>query len=126
MARSVCIWKSSAPRRSGRPLGGNMNAFTGPLLGFLLTGNYLLFWPVYRAFHAKRTQRRRALFRLFLLELSIYVLVTASVVIATYSIPDFHHGGFLLAEIVHIALVVIFWVATYGVWADNSPYEVES
>jgi hypothetical protein len=123
---SQCLLVAIGPVRLHSALGGNMNAFTGPLLGFLLTGNYLLFWPVYRAFHAKRTQRRRALFRLFLLELSIYVLVTASVVIATYSIPDFHHGGFLLAEMVYIALVVIFWVATYGVWADNSPYEVES
>jgi hypothetical protein len=102
-----------------------MNAFTGSLLGFLMTGNYLLFWPLYRAFHAKRTQRRQALFRLFLLELCIYVPVTGSLLIAAYRIPDFHHGGFLLAEIVYLALV-IFWIATYGVWADNSPYEVDS
>ena len=103
-----------------------MSAFTGPLLAFLVTGNYLLFWPTYRAFHAKRTQRRQALFRLFLLELCICVLVTGSLVIAVHRIPDFHHGGFLLAEIVYLALLVIFWITTYGVWADNSPNEVES
>ena len=103
-----------------------MNAFVGPLLGFLMTGNYLIFWPVYRALHAKRTQRRQALFRLFLLELCLYGIVTGSVIIAVYKIPAFHHGGFLLAEIVYGALLVIFWIATYGVWADNSPYEVDS
>ncbi len=103
-----------------------MNAFTGPLLGFLMTGNHLLFWPVYRAFHAKKTQRRQALFRLFLLELCLYAAVTGSLVIAVYRIPDFHHGGFLLAEIVYAALLIIFWIATYGVWADNSPYEADS
>jgi len=95
------------------------------LLALLATGNYLLFWPVYRAFHKKRTQRRQALFRLFLLELCIYVLVTGLLVFAIYRIPDFHHGGFLLAEIVYLALVVIFWVVTFGVWADNSLDEVE-
>jgi hypothetical protein len=103
-----------------------MNAFAGPLFGFLMTGNYFLFWPVYRAFHAKKTQRRQALFRLFLLELCIYVLVTGTLLIAAYRIPDFHHGGFLLAEIVYLALLVIFWIANYGVWADNNPYEVDS
>ena len=103
-----------------------MSAFIGPLLAFLATGNYLLFWPVYRAFHGKKTQRRQALFRLFLVELCIYVLVTGSLVVAIYRIPDFHHGGFLLAEIVYLALVVICWIATYGVWADNRPDEVES
>ena len=102
-----------------------MNAVTGPLLGFLMTGNYLLFWPLYRAFHAKKTQRRQALFRLFLLEFVVYVLVTGSVVVATYSIPDFHHGGFLSAELVYLLLLVGFWIATYRVWADNSPYEVD-
>ena len=103
-----------------------MNAFTGPLLGFLMTGNYLLFWPLYRASHAKRTQRRQALFRLFLVELVVYLLVTGSLIIGIYSIPDFHHGGFLLAEIVYLGLLLGFWIATYAVWADNSPYEVDS
>jgi hypothetical protein len=107
-------------------LHGTMNAFTGPLLAFLATGNYLLFWPVYRISHPKKTQRRQALFRLFLLELVIYGLLTGSLIIAIYGIPDFHHSGFLLAEIVYLVLVVIFWIATYGVWADNSPYKVDS
>ncbi len=103
-----------------------MNAFTGPVLAFLATGNYLLFWPLYRIFHPKKTQRRQALFRLFVFEVVIYGLLTGLLIIAVYRIPDFHHGGFLLAEIVYLVLVVIFWIATYGVWADNSPYEVDS
>src|SRR5689334_10379999 len=106
-------------------LDGIMNALTGPAFAFLATGNYLLFWPLYRALHRKKTQRRQALFRLFLIELCIYLLVTGSLVVAVYTIPDFHHGGFLLAEIVYGALVVVFWIATYGIWADNSPYEVD-
>src|SRR5215467_8676146 len=103
-----------------------MSALNGLALGFLLTGNYLLFWPAYRAFHRKKTQRRQALFRLFLLELCVYLLVTGSFVVAVYRFRDFHHGGFLLAEIVYVALLVIFWASTYGVWADNNPYEVDS
>ena len=81
---------------------------------------------MYRAFHAKRTQRRQALFGLFLLELCIYALVTGSLVIAVFRIPDFHHGGFLLAEIVYLLLLVIFWIVTYGVWAYNSPNELRT
>jgi len=42
-----------------------MTSFTGPLFGFLLTGNYLLFWPIYRLLHPRKTQRREALFKLF-------------------------------------------------------------
>jgi hypothetical protein len=66
-----------------------MNAFIGPLIFFLMTGNYLMFWPLYRAFHSKRTHRRQALFRLFLLELCIYVLLTALLLVGLYTIPDF-------------------------------------
>lgn len=96
------------------------------LLFLLATGNYLLFWPVYRIFHPQKTQRRQALFRLFLLEVSIYTLLTGSLVIAVYRLPDFHHGGFLLAEIVYLLLIVAFWIATYGVWADNNTGEIDS
>jgi hypothetical protein len=103
-----------------------MTAVTGPLLAFLATGNYLLFWPVYRLFHTKKTQRRQALFRLFLLELCVYVPLTGSLVLASYRIPDFHHGGFLLAELLYLVLIMIFWIATYSVWADSNPDEGES
>jgi len=103
-----------------------MNAFTGSVFGFLATGNYVLFWPVYRIFHARKTQRRQALLRLFLIEVAIYVFLTGSVLIAVYGIPDFHHGGLLVAEIVYLVLALVFWIATYGVWADNSPDEIES
>ena len=87
---------------------------------FLITGNYLLFWPLYRALHRKNSQRRQALLRLFLVELAIYGSVTGLLVLAVYKIPDFHHGGFLLMELIYLLLLVVFWVATYGVWADNS------
>ena len=103
-----------------------MNALTGSLFFFSITGNYLLFWPVYRAFHAKKTQRCRALFNLFLLELCIYGIVTGALVAGTFWISDFHHVGFLLAEITYATLLIIFWISNYGVWADNSPYEVDS
>ena len=53
-----------------------MNALTGALTAFLLSGGYLLVWPFYRLFHRQKTQRRQALFRLFLLELFLYVPLT--------------------------------------------------
>jgi hypothetical protein len=103
-----------------------MHSFTVAALVFLMTGSYLFFWPAYRAFHPKSTRRRQALFRLFLLELCIYLLVTGSLVIAVYRLPDFHQGGFLIVEVLYLLLLVFFWAATYGVWADYSPYVVES
>jgi hypothetical protein len=102
-----------------------MNSLIGPVLAFLASGNYLLFWPVYRLFHPRKTQRRQALLRLFVLELVIYCLVTGSLLAAFHRIPNFHHGGLLLAEFVYLVLLLVFWTATYGVWADNSPYDVD-
>lgn len=98
-----------------------MNAFLGALEFLLITGNYLLFWPFYRLFHVKKTRRRRALLDLFLVEVAVYCLLTGLLVLAVYKIRDFHHGGFLLAGFVYLLLLVVFWIATYGVWADNPP-----
>ncbi|HLH55748.1 MAG TPA: hypothetical protein VKY92_19260 [Verrucomicrobiae bacterium] len=98
-----------------------MNAFWGPLEFFLITGNYLLFWPFYCALHRTRTRRRRALQDLFVLEACVYCFLTGLFVLAIYITPDFHHGGFLLAELLYLLLLVGFWIATYGVWADNPP-----
>ena len=98
-----------------------MNSLLGVLEFLLITGNYLLFWPFYRAFHPTRTRRRRALRELFLVEASVYVFLTGLLVVGIYTIRDFHHGGFLLAELIYLLLLVIFWIATYGVWADNPP-----
>jgi hypothetical protein len=98
-----------------------MNIFLGPVGFFLITGNYLLFWPIYRFLHWKRTQRTQALWNLFLVELALYGCLTGAVLLAIYRVPDFHRGGLLLAELFYLFLVVVFWVATYGVWADNSP-----
>jgi hypothetical protein len=98
-----------------------MSALSGPVEFLFITGNYLLFWPVYRLLHPKKTQRRRALLDLFLIELAIYIFVTGLLVLALYKVPDFHHGGFLLAELVYLLLLIIFWIATYGVWSDSSP-----
>lgn len=100
-----------------------MSAFTGPLIGLLLTGNYLLFWPIYRLLHPKETQRSQALFRLFLVELAIYVPLTTLMIVAIYKVPDFHHA-FLIVEAIYCLLALSLWVATYGVWADNSPEAV--
>ena len=97
-----------------------MSTFTGPFLAFILTGSYLLFWPVYRTFLRRMTQRRQALFRLFLLELALYLPFTTLVITATYMIRDFHHA-FLLVEVIYFLLALFFWVATYGVWADHQP-----
>ena len=102
-----------------------MNAFLGPIEFLFITGNYLLFWPIYRLLHPKKTRRRQALQDLFLLELALYGCVTGAVMVAVYKFPDFHHGGFLLAGLVYLLLAVVFWVATYGVWADNNP-DIES
>jgi hypothetical protein len=95
-----------------------MNALAGGLAAFLVSGGYLLVWPFYRLFHTKKTQRRQALFRLFLLELFLYVPLTGFVVFGTFRIPDFHHAFFII-EIVYLLLALFLWAATYGVWADN-------
>jgi uncharacterized membrane protein len=96
-----------------------MNAFLRAVEFLLITGNYLLFWPLYRLLHPKKSERRRALLNLFLIELTLYGCVTGLLVVAVYNVPDFHHGGFLLVELLYLILAVVFWVATFGVWADN-------
>ena len=68
--------------------------------------------------HPKKTQRRQALFRLFLIELCLYAPVTGFVVFGFFKIPGFHHALFLI-EIVYLLLALYLWVATYGVWADS-------
>jgi hypothetical protein len=122
----VACWPPMARRASSRTLGGrkplwSMNALLEALEFFLITGNYLLFWPFYRAFHPIQTRRRRALMCLFLLEVAVYVCLTGLLVLAVYNIRDFHHGGFLLAQLIYLLQLVVFWIATYGVWADNPP-----
>ena len=97
-----------------------MSAFWGPLEFFLFTGNYLLFWPFYRALHRTPTRRRRALLNLFVLEVCVYCFLTGLLVLAVDKIPDFHHGGFLVVEVIYLLLLVVFWIATFGVWADNT------
>jgi hypothetical protein len=87
----------------------------------LVTGNYLLFWPVYRLFHPKKTERRSAFLNLFLVELASYTSLTGLLVLAVYKIPDFHHGGFWLAGFVYLVVGVGFWLATLLVWADTNP-----
>ena len=100
-----------------------MNAFTGMLVAFVVTGGYLLVWPVYRLFHPRKTRRRQALFRLFLLEIALYLPVTGFVTYGFLRIPDFHHGLWLF-YIVYLLLDLYLWAATYGVWADNPPEPV--
>ena len=100
-----------------------MKALAGGLAAFLVSGGYLLVWPLYRLFHPKKTQRRQALFRLFLVELYLYVPLTSLVIFGTHRIPDFHHAFFII-EIVYLLLALFLWAATYGVWADNRPDEV--
>jgi len=102
-----------------------MSAFFGPFEFLVITGNYLFFWPVYRLLHPKKTQRRRALLDLFLIELTVYGCVAGLLMLAIYKVRDFHHGGFLLAALVYLLLAVVFWIATFGVWADNPP-DIES
>ena len=97
-----------------------MNAVAGTLLAFLLSGGYLLVWPIYRLLHPKKSQRRQALFRLFLVEVCLYGPVTGYVIFGFFKIPDFHHALFVI-EIVYLLMAVFLWVATYGVWADSSP-----
>ncbi len=97
-----------------------MNAIAGILVAFLLSGGYLLVWPIYRLLHPKRTQRRQALFRLFLIEVCLYVPITGFVVFGFLKFPDFHHVMFVV-QIIYLLLALYLWVATYGVWVDNRP-----
>ena len=100
-----------------------MNAIASVLLAFLISGGYLLVWPIYRVLHRRRTQRRQALFKLFLIECVLYGSLTGYVIYGFFRIPDFHHGFFLF-EIVYLVLAAFCWTATYGVWADSDP-EIE-
>ncbi len=77
-------------------------------------------WPLYRLLHRRKSERRRALFRLFLIETILYVPLTGYVLYGFTRIPDFHHAFFLF-QIVYLLLAAFCWVATYGVWADSSP-----
>src|SRR6266571_2396376 len=97
-----------------------MNALTGALTAFLLSGGYLLAWPFYRLFQRRNSERRQALFHLFLVELFLYVPLTSFVLFGIYRIADFHHA-FLIIEIVYLLLALFLWAATYGVWADSRP-----
>jgi hypothetical protein len=97
-----------------------MNAITGTLFAFLLTGGYLLVWPIYRLWHPRKTQRRQALFELFLLECCLYIPPTSFALYGMFRLPDFHHVLGLM-NIVYLLLALFLWTATYGVWADNSP-----
>jgi len=100
-----------------------MITLIGSLTAFVLSGGYLLVWPIYRLCRPKRTQRRQALFRLFLLELFLYVPLTSFVVFGFFKIPDFHHALFII-EIVYFFLALFLWAATWGAWADNCPDDV--
>ena len=97
-----------------------MNALTGALLAFVLYGGYLLVWPVYRILHPKRTQRRRALFILFLVEVSLHVLLGGFAAFCVLRGPHLHYV-LLSLSMVYLLLGVVFWVITYGVWADSRP-----
>ena len=94
------------------------NAIANLLLAFLISGGYLLVWPIYRVLHRRKTQRRQALLKLFLIEVALDGFLTGYVVFGFFRIPDFHHGLFLF-EITDSVLAVFCWVATYGVWADS-------
>ena len=110
----------SLRRVVGQGRTADMDSLTQPLVAFLLTGSYLLFWPAYRLVHRRKTFRRQALFRLFVIELAIYVPITILVLVGIYTIRDFHHA-FLVVEAVYVLMAVFLWAVTFGVWADNSP-----
>ncbi len=94
--------------------------FTGLLFAFLLSGGYLLVWPIYRLAHRRKSPRRQALLKLFLIEATLYFAVTGFVLYGFWKIPDFHHA-FILFEILYFFLAAFCWLATFGVWADSSP-----
>jgi hypothetical protein len=91
-----------------------MNAFVGPLLGFVVFGGYLLVWPIYRILHPGRTQRRQALLDLFMVEVGLHVPLMGVVVFCFVK-----HYSVLPFGMVYLLLAAFCWVATYGVWADN-------
>lgn len=101
-----------------------MGAGLGLLLAFLIFGNSLLFWPIYRIFHSKKTRRRQDLLVVFIVSGCLYVALTGFVFYGVYFIPDFHHL-FLFVYAVYIALDIGSLLASLAVFESPEHYEYE-
>ena len=92
------------------------------LLAFLIFGNSLLFWPIYRLFHPQKTRRRQDLLVVFIVALCLYVGLSGFVVYGIYFIKDFHHA-FLLVYAAYIILDIGCWIASLAAFEGDENYE---
>lgn len=99
-----------------------MSNALGLLLAFLIFGNSLLFWPIYRIFHSQKTRRREDLLLVFIVSICLYVALTGFVIYGVYFIPDFHHL-FLFVYVGYIALDIGSLLASLAVFERPEHYE---
>jgi len=92
------------------------------LVGFLIFGNSLLFWPIYRIFHPQKTRRRQDLLVVFIVSGCLYLVLTAFVLYGVYYIPDFHHL-FLFIYAGYIALDIGSLLASVTAFGRPKHYE---
>jgi len=92
-----------------------------PVKFFLVTGNYLLVWPLYRVLHPKNSQRRCALLKLFLYELSFYSCITGFLLLVIIKAWHHHFPHYASARLLYLLLLILFWVTTVEVWVKNTP-----
>ena len=94
----------------------------GLLLAFLIFGNSLLFWPIYRILHPQKTRRRQDLRMVFIFSGCVYLALTAFVLYGVYYIRDFHHL-FLFVYAGYIALDIGSLLASLAAFERPEHYE---
>ena len=99
-----------------------MTDILGLSVAFLIFGNSLLFWPVYRIFHPQKTRRRQDLLVVFFVSICLYVGLTGFVLYGIYFIPDFHHL-FLFVYAGYIALDLGSLLASLAAFDRPEHYE---
>src|SRR5436853_4958847 len=87
-------------------------------LGFLVYAGSILIWPLYRIRHRKRTQRGRALFRVFLVQLALYIVWTVMLLLSAL-----HQGDWLHGVTIYIVMNLVFLFVQWIAW--SSTVEVE-
>src|SRR3954453_13464135 len=83
-------------------------------LGFVLYAGSLLIWPVYRLRHPKRTQRGRTLFRVFLVQLALYIVWTVILLISAL-----RHGHWLHGVTLYIVMNALFLFVARIAWSST-------
>ncbi len=90
-------------------------------VGLVLYAGSILFWPIYRLLHRKRTRRGRALFQVFVVQLVLYLGWSALLLISAL-----RHGDWLHGVTVYLLMNVIFLFVGVAVWSSTDNGEISS